>query len=166
MKLVRESNSDYYYHISHEGNPLHREKDIPFSLYARIDGDNRCEDEPRIKRTCVSPSIIRCLCALTYSRKVYIYRTLKKISPYKAKGVVDSRLTKEKWVLGRCDFIYIGEWNLAELTMEEINTRAGANHHLPAQREFLNFWREYLKRNGIKDIKGLYLVPDMIAKMI
>lgn len=99
----------FYYHITQNKWPK-RIKLIP-----RIEGQHRSEDEPLISRTCVAPSIEGCLIALgsclLLSRPIYIYRTIKKVSvrnPYK---VIDSCVTKEKWITKPIKFMKIGKIN-------------------------------------------------------
>jgi len=80
-------------------------------LKPKIKGINRAIEEPEISRTCVSPSISRCLLALPYddNTSYYIYRTYQKVRGYYPYDVKDSCITLEKWLTTPITFIKIGE---------------------------------------------------------
>jgi len=109
----------YFYHISQELSP----KD--HILSPRGDGCNRDPDEPDIPRVCVCPTIAGCLNAvapsLSFMKRVRVFRTKRKVTtvvPFGShssglgKAVLDSHITKEKWLLHKASFKFIGYINL------------------------------------------------------
>lgn len=99
----------FYYHITQKKWP-ERVKLIP-----RSEGEHRLDNEPLIERICVSPTIEGCLVALgsclLLSRPIYIYRTIKKVSVKNPYRVLDSHVTKEKWIIKPIKFMKIGKIN-------------------------------------------------------
>ena len=120
-------------------------------LYPREDGFNRSSDEPDISRTCVSPDITRCFLALPYDNCTYfIYRTIKKTRAYYPTKVIDSAVTREKWLLSPFTFIRIGiiPGSIINKFPEEKTCRVQYQYkNLPTIRDIL---RRYIKKNVLK----------------
>jgi len=76
-------------------------------------GEHRCDEEPKISRTCVGPKISNCIVALPFCMyedfEISVYRTKNKVyanHPYK---VGDSKVTREKWLTKDIKFVKVGE---------------------------------------------------------
>jgi len=96
----------YYYHLTQK--PWAKR----VTLKPRLHGCNRSDREPECKRICVSSNIERCLVALGSclyrTRDIRIYRTENKVLGHQAWGVVDSKVTKEKWLTRPIKFVRVG----------------------------------------------------------
>ena len=73
------------------------------------DGINRGDGEPMIARTCVGPRISNCLAALPYIRnaEIYVYRTARRIFAHHPFQVMDSKVTREKWIIKQVRLVKI-----------------------------------------------------------
>jgi hypothetical protein len=56
-------------------------------------------EEPRTPRLCVASSVARCFAARLFVTDVYAYRTAKPRSALPPRGVWDSRVTQERWIV-------------------------------------------------------------------
>ena len=97
-----------WYHISTNPN-------LPRCLTPRCP-KNKYQDEPNIRRICVSSSILGCVCArYTNSQyknaKLYLYRirNTKPVVKPSVKQVSDVYLTSERWITSRSRAELIGE---------------------------------------------------------
>jgi hypothetical protein len=106
----------FYYHITQQKWPER------ITLTPKLDGPNRSIDEPETYRTCVSPTIEGCLIALgsclAMNKKTNIYRTINKVVARNPYAVIDSCITKEKWLTKPIRFMKVGKIN--KLLPEEI----------------------------------------------
>lgn len=130
---------DYYYHISTKlepGNHL---------LIPKLPGKNSNDDEPRINRICVCPTVAGCIsavgpCITSFGRntKINIFRTKNKVNghfPFSPYGhintfntkypVADAHVTGEKWLLRPTNFKYIGYLNSKEVPTEALECGCG-----------------------------------------
>jgi len=125
----------YYYHLTQK---CWAKK---VTLEPRIKGCHRGWKEPRCKRTCVSPSIDKCLIALGHclqNKYVYIYRTEKKVLARPAINVNDSKITNEKWLTRRIKFVRVGEIERNHPDLRAIlNMSVGGVCHLKNQKRQL-----------------------------
>jgi len=96
---------NYYYHLT--TNMLWGDS---IFLSPKNSGDNRGFDEPHYPRTCVAKTIINCLSALDFygSQYINVYRTKNKVLAYDAIGVPDVKITNEKWIFKKVEFVKIG----------------------------------------------------------
>lgn len=94
MQLKKTKEKRFWYHCT-EKNYGKKVKFLPLD-----DGKNRGDGEPLIARTCVGPKLSNCLVALPYftGRRIYVYRTLKRVFAYHPFDVSDSIVTREKWI--------------------------------------------------------------------
>src|ERR1700748_916649 len=99
----------FYFHITQEKWPER------ITLRPKIYGKFRSIDEPEIARTCVAPTIKGCLIAmgacLFINKPIYIYRTINKVSARNPYSVIDSCITKEKWLTKPIRFMKVGKIN-------------------------------------------------------
>lgn len=158
MILRKDLDKRYYYHLSRLS--LHETRDDPFILKP-IGGftDNRGREEPSIARTCVSDSIIHCLCAIPYCNgSLNIYRTVNRITSYHPYDVNDSDITNERWILHPVQFMLAGKWDLNEgKIIYPFNDIVGCKNSRGEQQKFIEFWREYFQSDPMREIQGLYL---------
>lgn len=101
--MYRDMSSDIYFHCSQNirGNVV--------GLTPRGSGPNRGEGEPDILRTCVCSRISHCLAAALFSanKTIRVYAAIAYAwTPY---DVIDSELTKEKWILEYSIFRKVAE---------------------------------------------------------
>ena len=95
----------YLYHISdNPALPRIIKPRVPFIHY---------KDEPKIKRICVSTSILGCICARYRNTKykntdLYLYRVYAR-ELTKPKNVKDANLTQELWILKPAKFELVGK---------------------------------------------------------
>ena len=106
MKMRKTKTPRYYYHIT--------TKDWGDSIVLKPIGNSesfsRPFDEPKIRRTCVAPTVCHCIVAIGMDDCVYnVYRTKEKVLAYFPYGVIDSCVTREKWIISKCEFIKVGE---------------------------------------------------------
>jgi hypothetical protein len=74
------------------------------------------EEEPRIKRICVAPTIAHCLSAVVmYDRVANIYRTKRRVNASKCWGVGDSEITKEHWLFRPTEFELVGSIDISRI---------------------------------------------------
>ena len=96
----------YYYHITEKRWGTY------INLRPRTSGKYRCEYEPKVPRICVTESVERCLSAIFGSmskQNIFIYRTLDPIIAHFPYNIVDSMVTREKWILEPCRFMRAGK---------------------------------------------------------
>lgn len=129
------ANPKYYYHITQKKWP------DKLTLYPKVHGYNRCTEEPEIARTCVSPIIEGCLIALglclMIKRPIYIYRSENKVLARNPYRVIDSFITKEKWITKPIIFKKVGVIN--DDLPEEIRWLSTGNcHGLKDQKKYFN----------------------------
>lgn len=111
----------YFYHISDELSP----KD--HILTPRRDGCNRDPEEPDTPRICVCPTMAGCICAvgpsLSIRKRIRVFRTKNQVVSYAPfgkhesggnKAVIDAHITKEKWLIRKTSFKFIGYINLMD----------------------------------------------------
>lgn len=101
-RLRRIKIHQYFYHITEQkwGKSI--------TLYPRNHGIKRCPNEPMIERICVGPSVVHCLSATVLDSIGFrVYKTKCKVISYYPIGVIDSRYTWEKWLIGLTEFTYI-----------------------------------------------------------
>lgn len=99
----------YFYHLSHK--PLHENDsgNIKMDPNYIMSGESSVD---HVTRICVAPSIEQCLIAIAPPSlvKLYIYRTVKKLSvswfPF---DVSDFAFTQERWLLQSRSFVCVGE---------------------------------------------------------
>lgn len=71
------------------------------------------DDEPNTKRICVAPTAAHCMSAIDVcykidsSRKLYIYRTRRKVKARVPYSVYDSHITQEHWLHSRTRFTLV-----------------------------------------------------------
>lgn len=139
MRYVKSYIKDYYYHISNNLEPCNH------LLCPKIPGKNSNDDEPRIRRICVCPTIAGCISAvgpcITSSfrnTKIHIFRTKNKVNgyfPFSPHGhvntfctkypVADAHVTGEKWLLRSTNFKYVGYLNSKEIPAEILECDCG-----------------------------------------
>ncbi len=138
--LKRTTEPRFYYHITNE----HWKKKK--RLFPRKDGDQRGYGEPKVRRICVAPDIIRCFLAIPYSNNGFIsyniYRTYRKTYAYYPYEVVDSIVTREKWLIDPTTFVRIGE--IPEYIMEDFPR--DKTEHIKKQRKNLVIIRKKLAK--------------------
>lgn len=130
---------NYYYHISTKLQPVNH------ILSPQLPGKNSNDDEPKIHRICVCPTIAGCICAvgpcitsILCNKKIHIFRTKNKVNghfPFCPYGhynvfrtkypVADAHVTGEKWLLRSTNFKYIGYLNSKEIPAEILECDCG-----------------------------------------
>lgn len=67
---------------------------------------NKCDEEPDLRRICVAPTAAHCMTAITLyaHHKVYVYRTRRKVKALKPWDVYDSHITQEHWLTSKTRF--------------------------------------------------------------
>lgn len=92
LKKTKEKRFWYHCTTKNYGKKVH--------FFPLDDGKNRGSGEPNTARTCVGPKISNCLVALPYfaGRRIYVYRTARRIFAYHPFNVDDSIVTREKWI--------------------------------------------------------------------
>jgi len=103
IRIYRTRIPEYYYHVTRRrwGNLV--------TLKPRSDGYNRALEEPDIARICVGPSVAYCLAStIVPKRGLNVYRTKSRVLGYYPIEVMDSRYTREKWLLHPTDFVRVG----------------------------------------------------------
>ena len=100
----------YYYHITG------RRWKKTVKLFPRSEGENRAVSEPDTPRICVAPSISHCLIAMSLTVDNYvdnfsIYRTHNKTTAFFPHEILDSYITRERWLTFPMKFKKIGTLN-------------------------------------------------------
>lgn len=131
----------YWYHLS---STLKHKKEL---LHPRgnDEGFNRSEDEPNIKRICVSPTIEQCLVAIPYyNREVLsIYRTQKKVMASRPKNVFDYTITDEGWILIDTDFIRIGTLDLGKISkIKKLHPQVASIGQISVSNRLFKWWKK------------------------
>jgi hypothetical protein len=140
----------YWYHISCTL------KQNNVKLFPRVEGFNRDEREPSIKRICVAPSIEQCITAVPYflGDHFEIYKTKHKVVATKPQGVFDSNITKEGWLLKPTEFIKLGSINFEEvekgINVENVISPAASGNHAPYSGKVLKWWKKARIKRFIK----------------
>jgi len=131
----------YYYHITTKNWP----DDI--TLKPRKYGANRADEEPKISRICVAPTIEGCLIALgsclPLSSNIYIYRTIRKVKAITPNDVIDSKITGEMWLLRPIKFKYVGVIKKKTLPEQLCWLDVGRKEALNLQKKY----KKILKKN-------------------
>jgi len=93
----------YLYHVTEEnwGKSV--------ILSPKSHGCNRDDSEPDTPRICTSTTIAGCLVAiyLNQLKTVNVYRTRHKVGYVKPQGVLDYKITGEKWIIKPTEFVLI-----------------------------------------------------------
>jgi hypothetical protein len=143
----------YYYHITQKSWP------DKITLRPKKSGCNRASTEPKIYRTCVSSSIEGCLVALgccLYWQGIDlpgidIYRTVNKVLAVEPYDVLDSCVTKEKWLTRPIRFEKVGFIN-KKLPKQVYNLSTGDLDRVPSQYKLLDLLRNR-KQNFVTWLK-------------
>lgn len=99
----------YWYHVS---DTLRKDE---ITLHPRVEGVNRCFEEPEVPRVCVAPSIEQCMTALPYCLGIMsVYRTKYQVNAVKAINIEDAHITEEHWIIRPIKFVKIGILDLGE----------------------------------------------------
>jgi hypothetical protein len=108
----------FWYHIS---TKLKKRGEFCLQPWGREDSENRDPEEPDGIRIPVAPSLEQCLTALNiYPNHTYqIYRTKEEMSVTSPKGIFDSKVTNEGWILNPTIFVRVGSLNMTWLKDDE-----------------------------------------------
>lgn len=147
MVLKKFNNPEYYFHVTQ--NPFWGKEII---LKPKPDGGNRSSGEPKLPRICASPTIEQCLVALgeclRCNASIYIYRTKNKIKTMNPRGIVDSKLTGEVWIINKTKFIKIGHLVPSNLPEELFWMNTGTKFDIKTQKKMLL----KLKKHNVKKL--------------
>ena len=84
-------------------------------LIPRTEGEFRSVDEPNIPRICVSENVSGCMVAvypcIDHHLPVRVYRTDRRMKAHIPELVVDSGITREKWILKSVQMVLFGTIN-------------------------------------------------------
>jgi hypothetical protein len=134
-----------WYHLS----TTLRDNLIQLSPRDNAEGFNRSDDEPNVKRICVSPTIEQCLVAIPYSKwdTFSIYQPIKNVNPKFPTGIFDSEITDERWIVSKTWFKRIGILDLNSITTTKkfkIKPEVASDGNFSASKKLYDWW---LKRN-------------------
>lgn len=147
----------YFYHISQELSP----KD--HILGPRRDGQNRACEEPDIPRICVCPTIAGCISAvgpcLRRNIKIRVFKTKNKVNAvvpygppaapeYGKAAVIDSYITKEKWLIRKTSFKFIGYIDLMKFD-DLLRFRPGSQKSIKRQQKAMEALLKIEKENEL-----------------
>lgn len=148
----------FYYHLSscNFGDSI--------VFHPRINGPCRAEEEPKIPRICVAPSVFLCLCAINPDFDLNIYRTVNSLPTVIPTGVSDSRITHERWVLNKTKFSFVGKvdkkiqklvWDIWKKTSKEeshpVEFGSTDSLSLCVQNKFKNNLKNALIERGLNE---------------
>ena len=135
----------FYYHITNEylGNKI-------VTLSPRKFSPSRPVEEPKLSRLCVAPSVPHCLVSIAMcgESKIHIYRTFNKVQAYYPYGVVDSHVTKEKWILFPIKFILVKEISIPVHKFIQEFTHGIPDKIRESQIFYLNIFKNIFNQDG------------------
>ncbi len=138
-KFIREKK--YLYHVTEKEWP----KEITLSPKHVLLAD---EDEPKIKRICVSEELSGCFSSINfYDSHSNVYRTKRPVTHYQPFGVSDAKITKEKWLLRKTAFVKV--LNVNRNTMTEMPcyaVRGGRGPDLVKQKKEKKIIQKIIKK--------------------
>lgn len=147
----RKCKHDYYYHVT--------SCDWPTSVVLRptADGENRGYEEPELPRTCVGPTVSKCLCSIPLSMTagaMYVYRTKSRVTPRWPYRVYDYKFTGERWLTRSVRFVKVATIStgviskLSKLQSKfSLHCASATEHH----KEFIDYAASALKRAHLSD---------------
>jgi hypothetical protein len=134
----------FYYHITNED---FGKKKI---LTPQETSPCRPVEEPNLPRICVAPSVPHCLVSVAISgrNKIYVYRTFNKVQAYYPYGVMDSHVTKEKWILAPTKFILVKKISIPVSGFIEEYTKGIPDNKRGLQRFYLKMFKQIFNQDG------------------
>lgn len=148
--MSRQTKPQYFYHIS--TYDLGKSK-----IFKPKVGDFAC-DEPDTPRICVAPTVAHCLSSIYVDDRRHIYRTKRKEKAVYPYNVIDSCVTKEKWLLKPTKFIKV---HIIPMEVSEKIYYVSSKHRgdgcLKSQRNDLKNISQILIKNKIK-LKSRYKI--------
>lgn len=112
----------YLYHIT--------QSEIPSSIFSwnpRVNGNNRCEFEPKVPRICLSTSVSGCFVTLgeclKEDRDIHVLKTIKPVHYYTptSNEVLDAEITGEVWRLKPVTLKHISTFKSSDLCKNDIH---------------------------------------------